>query len=201
MRVQVNLLICAAHDFVAFAMRLWQTCKYAPILWDYSFPRKLGTLFMIIFKTLYLTVRLLALTNNAENAYIYADACVRNETENISAERLCAIAHVESRYIFNAVNNSGHCGSWQQHPKWSLMWGDDCYDNYGRLICRQPGGNGLSCEELLDVYVSARVAARHLNYLYRRNNRNYLCRYAGATGQRCVNYTNSVSRIENEISQ
>ena len=81
------------------------------------------------------------------------------------------------------------------------MWGDDCYDDAGRLTCRQPGGLGVTCEELVDVTTAARVASRHLTYLTRRYHDRALCRYAGATGQRCGQYAAAVARAERYLTR
>ncbi len=81
------------------------------------------------------------------------------------------------------------------------MWGDDCYDDAGRLTCRQPGGLGVTCEELVDVTTAARVASRHLTYLTRRYHGRALCRYAGATGQRCGQYAAAVARAERHLTR
>jgi len=133
-----------------------------------------------------------------EDAGVFARACVRAETPHVSAETLCAVAYVESKHRFRAVNAGGFCGAWQQHPQWSQMWGDDCWEGNERL-CRQPGGEGVSCAELLDVNLAARVAARHLTYLTQRHGERALCRYAGATGERCTRYTTAVARAERLI--
>ena len=150
--------------------------------------------------TLLLTLRIASLLmttgHDATDAHLFAMACTRNATPLVSAERLCAVAFVESKHRARVVNGTGHCGAWQQHPRWSQMWGDDCYDDAGRLTCRQPGGLGVTCEELVDVTTAARVASRHLTYLTRRYHDRALCRYAGATGQRCRDYTAAVRRIE-----
>lgn len=149
--------------------------------------------------TLLLTLRIAALltgTDRLADAPLFASACVRSATPRVSAERLCAVAYVESAYRYRAVNAGGHCGAWQQHPHWSQMWGDDCADG-----CRQPGGAGVTCEELMDVPTAARVAARHLDYLERHPRpRPALCRYAGATGARCEQYTNAVARVESWLA-
>jgi hypothetical protein len=148
-----------------------------------------------VLTTFLLTLRIAALlttTDRLQDAPLFASACVRHATPHVSAERLCAVAYVESAYRYAAVNAGGHCGAWQQHPRWSQMWGDDCADG-----CRQPGGEGVTCEELLDVPTAARVAARHLDYLERHPRpRPALCRYAGASGGRCRDYTNAVARVE-----
>jgi hypothetical protein len=145
--------------------------------------------------TLLLTFRIAILltgTQRIEDAPLFASACVRESTAMVSPARLCAVAFVESGYRYRATNRGGHCGAWQQHPQWSQMWGDDCADG-----CRQPGGAGVTCEELMDVPTAARVASRHLTYLETHpRNRSPLCRYAGATGQRCRDYTAAVRRIE-----
>lgn len=126
----------------------------------------------------------------------FAEVCGREATPYVTAERLCAVAWVESRLRPRVVNSGGHCGAWQQHPRWSQMWGDDCYTNEGTLTCRQPGGAGISCGELTDINTAGRVAARHLHYLTRRYGAGALCRYAGATGLRCARYASRVTKIE-----
>jgi hypothetical protein len=155
--------------------------------------------------TLLLTLRiaslLMATGHDATDAHLFAMACTRNATPLVSAERLCAVAFVESKHRARVVNAGGHCGAWQQHPQWSGMWGDDCYDDAGRLTCMQPGGAGVACEELVDVTVAARVASRHLTYLTRHYHDRALCRYAGATGQRCGRYTAAVARAERHLTR
>jgi hypothetical protein len=145
--------------------------------------------------TFLLTIRIAILltgTQRIEDAPLFASACVRESTAMVSPARLCAVAFVESGYRYRATNRGGPCGAWQQHPQWSQMWGDDCADG-----CRQPGGEGVTCEELLDVPTAARVAARHLDYLERHPRpRPALCRYAGASGGRCRDYTTAVARVE-----
>ena len=129
----------------------------------------------------------------------FAEVCVREATHNTSPQRLCAVAWVESRLRYRATNRGGHCGAWQQHPRWSAMWGDDCWQD-DTLTCRQPGGQGVTCEELMDLTLAARVAARHLTYLTRRYESGALCRYAGATGERCVRYAARVVKVERLLS-
>lgn len=155
--------------------------------------------------TLFLTLRIAALLTSTghdpTDSHLFAMACTRNATELVSAERLCAVAFVESKHRYRAHNAGGHCGAWQQHPAWSQMWGDDCYDGDGRLTCRQPGGLGVTCEELMDVTTAARVASRHLHYLTRRYDRRALCRYAGARGERCTRYVAAVTRAERSLTR
>ena len=154
--------------------------------------------------TLLLTLRIASLLmttgHDATDSHLFAMACVRNATPLVSAERLCAVAFVESKHRARVVNAGGHCGAWQQHPMWSGMWGDDCYDDAGRLTCMQPGGAGVACEELVDVTVAARVASRHLHYLTRRHQGRALCRYAGARGARCSRYVAAVTRAERYLT-
>lgn len=150
--------------------------------------------------TLLLAIRLAVVTGSPD-AFLFAQVCERNATPLVTAERLCSVAYVESRLSYRAHNAGGHCGAWQQHPKWAGMWGDDCYSDSGSLTCRQPGGLGVDCAELLDVTVAGRVAARHLHYLSRRYGSNRsLCRYAGATGERCSRYRNAVIRMERKLT-
>jgi hypothetical protein len=148
---------------------------------------------------LFLTFRialLLAETERVLDAPVFAAACAREATPEVSPARLCAVAFVESRYSYRATNAGGHCGAWQQHPRWSQMWGDDCAEG-----CRQPGGAGVTCGELLDVNLAARVAARHLTYLERHpRNRPPLCRYAGASGPRCESYREAVRNVERALT-
>ena len=155
--------------------------------------------------TFLLTVRIASMLtstgHDATDSHLYALACTRNATPLVSAERLCAVAYVESKHRARAVNAGGHCGAWQQHPAWSGMWGDDCYDDAGRLTCMQPGGDGVACEELVDVTVAARVASRHLHYLTRRHQGRALCRYAGARGERCSRYVAAVARAERALAR
>jgi len=154
---------------------------------------------------LILTLRVAALLTHTghdpSDAHLFALACVRHATPSVSAETLCAVAFVESNPRYRAPNAGGHCGAWQQHPQWSQMWGDDCYDDAGHLTCRQPGGLGVSCEELMDVPTAARIAARHLHYLTRRHGDRALCRYAGARGERCTRYAAAVTRAERHLSR
>jgi hypothetical protein len=155
--------------------------------------------------TLLLTLRIASLLmttgHDATDSHLFAMACTRNATPLVSAERLCAVAFVESKHRARVVNAGGHCGAWQQHPMWSGMWGDDCYDAAGRLTCMQPGGAGVACEELVDVTVAARVASRHLTYLTRRHHDRALCRYAGARGERCGRYVAAVARAERHLTR
>jgi len=150
--------------------------------------------------TILLAIRL-AMVTGSPDAFVFAEVCMDNATPLVSAARLCAVAYVESRLHYRANNSGGHCGAWQQHPMWSGMWGDDCYDDTGRLTCRQPGGLGVACEELVDVTVAARVASRHLHYLTRRYQGRALCRYAGARGERCTRYVAAVARAERYLTQ
>ena len=158
-----------------------------------------------MFTAFLLTLKIAALLtstgHDASDSHLFALACTRNATPLVSAERLCAVAFVESKHRARVVNAGGHCGAWQQHPVWSGMWGDDCYDDAGRLTCMQPGGAGVACEELVDVTVAARVASRHLHYLTRRHQGRALCRYAGARGERCSRYTAAVARAERALSR
>jgi hypothetical protein len=138
---------------------------------------------------------ILAHTERTDDAHLFALACSKEATPHVSAYRLCAVAFVESSFRYDAHNEGGHCGAWQQHPRWSGMWGDDCAEG-----CRQPGGLGVTCEELLDVPTAARVAARHLTYLeLHPRNRSALCRYAGASGARCESYTHRVLNTERRL--
>jgi hypothetical protein len=135
--------------------------------------------------------------HDPSDALLFAETCQREATPLVTAHRLCAVAWVESRLRPRAVNGGGHCGAWQQHPRWSQMWGDDCYTAEGVLTCRQPGGDGVTCGELTgDVNTAGRVAARHLHYLTARYGTGALCRYAGATGVRCIRYASRVRKIE-----
>lgn len=80
---------------------------------------------------------------------------------------LIAVAAVESRWSPHAgcTTPGRACGAYQQIPRLSGMWSDDCWSGPD-LICRQPGGAPLSPGELSgDVYLQTRVAARHLSYL------------------------------------
>lgn len=158
-----------------------------------------------MFDIFMLTIKVLTLLtptgHDAADSHLFALTCARNSTGLVSAERLCAVAFVESRHNYRALNGGGHCGAWQQHPDWSAMWGDDCYDNDGRLTCKQPGGLGLTCGELMDVVTAGRVAARHLHYLTRRHGDRALCRYAGARGERCTRYAAAVARAERHLSR
>jgi len=153
---------------------------------------------------LLLTMRLalaLAPHDRVADAPLLAAVCERYATPLVSAQLLCSVAFVESKGNGRAVNAGGHCGAWQQHPMWSGMWGDDCYRDNGSRVCRQPGGLGVTCEELTDVTLAGRVAARHLHYLASNpRNRSVLCRYSGSTGERCTRYTNAVRRIENRLN-
>ena len=127
------------------------------------------------------------------DALLFARACTtEGRRHNVDPALLCAVAWVESRWTYDATNR-GHCGAWQQSPRWSQMWGDDCWKG-AELACRQPGGAGVTCEELVDVPTAARVAARHLSYLQARYP-DALCRYAGATGERCGRYVEAVERV------
>jgi hypothetical protein len=142
--------------------------------------------------TILLTLRIAALLtttgHDATDAALFAVACTRNATPLVSAERLCAVAFVESKMHHAAVNASGHCGAWQQHPRWTAALSDD--------------GALLECGELTDVTYAARVAARYLDRLERRHHaRPPLCRYAGATGERCANYALAVARVELRLTQ
>jgi hypothetical protein len=159
------------------------------------------------FSVLLLTTRIVSLLTTTghdptPDAFVFAQACIESQTPEVSAQRLCAVAFVESRYKFRAVNSGGHCGAWQQAPRWSQMFGDDCWTPDGRLTCRQPGGEGVVCEELMDVYLAARVAARHLTLIEQRRNEDGLglCRYAGATGERCRHYRTAVARAERHLN-
>lgn len=142
--------------------------------------------------TLLLTLRIAALLtvtgHDATDAALFAAACVRESTPLVSPERLCAVAYVESKMTYRAVNAGGHCGAWQQHPRWTVDFSDDA--------------GPVSCEELMDVPTAARIAARHLTRLEARprGQRTPLCRYAGATGERCRNYTLAVARAERRLS-
>ena len=153
-----------------------------------------------LFLTLRIATLLTTTGHDPVDAALFATVCTRNATALVSAERLCAVAYVESKHRARVVNAGGHCGAWQQHPAWSGMWGDDCYNDAGRLTCRQPGGMGVTCEELVDVTMAARVAARHLHYLTARHRGRALCRYAGARGERCTRYVAAVARAERALS-
>ena len=139
----------------------------------------------------FLTIRIAALLtttgHDAADAALFATACVRESTPLVSPERLCAVAYVESKMTYRAVNAGGHCGAWQQHPRWTVDFSDD---------------GPVSCEELMDVPTAARIAARHLTRLEARprGQRAPLCRYAGATGERCRAYTNAVARAERRLT-
>ena len=125
--------------------------------------------------------------HDASDSHLFAMACTRNATELVSAERLCAVAFVESKMHHDAVNASGHCGAWQQHPRWTADFSDD--------------GAQMDCGELTDVTYAARVAARYLTRLEARHHaRPPLCRYAGATGERCRAYTLAVTRVESRLT-
>jgi hypothetical protein len=142
--------------------------------------------------TILLTLRIAALLtttgHDATDAALYATVCVRESTPLVSPERLCAVAYVESKMTYRAVNAGGHCGAWQQHPRWTRDFGD---------------AGPVSCEELMDVPTAARVAARHLTRLESRprGDRTPLCRYAGATGERCRDYTLAVTRAESRLTR
>lgn len=151
--------------------------------------------------TILLAIRL-AMVTGSPDAFLFAQVCTDNATPLVSAERLCSVAYVESRLNFRAHNAGGHCGAWQQHPTWSGMFGDDCYSDSGQLLCRQPGGLGVECEALMDATLAGRVAARHLHYLTRRHgSTRSLCRYAGATGERCSRYRNAVMSMERKLTE
>ena len=156
-------------------------------------------MFDIFMLTLRVATLLTVTGHDPADAHTFADACMRNATPLVSPERLCAVGFVESKMRYRAHNAGGHCGAWQQHPAWSGMWGDDCYTEDGTLTCRQPGGAGVTCEELMDVTLAARVASRHLHYLTRRHGDRALCRYAGARGERCRRYVTAVLRAERAL--
>ena len=142
--------------------------------------------------TILLTLRIAALLtttgHDATDAALFAVACVRESTALVSPARLCAVAFVESKMHHDAVNASGHCGAWQQHPRWTAALSDD--------------GGVMDCGELIDVTYAARVAARYLDRLERRAHaRPPLCRYAGATGERCRNYATAVARVELRLTR
>ena len=129
----------------------------------------------------------------AHDIWTMAHACATEAPPHgLDPALLCAVAWVESRWSYRATNGH-HCGAWQQSPAWSAMWGDDCWDG-STLLCRQPGGAGVDCEELMDVPTAARVAARHLAYLSARYDRP-LCRYSGSTGINCERYEGAVERV------
>lgn len=79
---------------------------------------------------------------------------------------MLAISEVESTWDRTA--GCGHdgrgCGLYQQVPASSQRWGDDCWDG-STYTCGWRNGEGVSQEELVDVYRATEVAARHLSYL------------------------------------
>lgn len=78
---------------------------------------------------------------------------------------LMAVGYVENRWSPDCGRVA--CGPYQQLARYSQMWGDDCWTD-GRLTCRQPGGAGVTSDQLVkDVRLATRVAARHLRYLIR----------------------------------
>ena len=79
---------------------------------------------------------------------------------------LLAIAEVESGWVRTAgCAHDGHgCGLYQQVPAVSGRWGDDCWSGV-EYVCGWRNGEGVTSEELLDVYRATTTAARHLAYL------------------------------------
>ncbi len=84
---------------------------------------------------------------------------------------MLAVAEVESEWNpFAGRCGDGvrrGCGVYQQVPEYSGMWADKCWHGGGQ-VCGQPGGEPYAAGELLDVYVSTEVAARHLRHLLNR---------------------------------
>jgi len=122
-------------------------------------------------------------------------------TPLVSARLLLAVAWVESTWHHSPNGNPNHCGSWQQNPAVSAMWGDACWKG-SELSCRQPGFAPVDCEELTDQRRAAVVAARHLTYIIaRRGLRGGLCRYHGAAvdSTRCANYMRRVCGALTEV--
>ena len=126
--------------------------------------------------TLLLTLLALLTLTTAERASTPLDVAITVHAAHAIAPRygvdpldLLAIAWVESRYIRTAgcAHPGRGCGIYQQVPRWSGMLGDDCWDG-ADLTCRQPGGEGVAAEELLDVYRATETAARAMRLLQSR---------------------------------
>jgi len=81
---------------------------------------------------------------------------------------LAATGFHESRYFRDSVSSAGAVGPWQQLPRYSGVFSDDCWEG-SRMICRiYDTLSPIPVSELRDSYTSALVAARHLTYLYNR---------------------------------
>jgi hypothetical protein len=124
---------------------------------------------------------------------------------DIEPELLIAVSFVETRWNYNVPCRNRHsaCGLYQQIPKYSGMWVDECWDDKNQLICRQPGLQPYAAAELLDIYRATRVASRHLSYLRNRYENQALSRYN--RGRRYndeigLRYHQKVTRIYNLLS-
>jgi soluble lytic murein transglycosylase-like protein len=123
-----------------------------------------------------------------EEAGEYAKAIFEASQETgVDPYVLTAMAFVESRFIRTRVSAVGAVGAWQQLPRYSGVFGDGCWEG-PHMICRVYA-DVSPVDNLTDPYVGARVAARHLTYLYNRyedssltpheNMRNALAHYNG----------------------
>jgi hypothetical protein len=128
------------------------------------------------------------------DAWTLANAVESAATPLVSARLLLAVGFVESTWHHSPDGNTRHCGTWQQNPAYSAMWGDACWKG-DESSCRQPGSAPVDCEELTDQFRAAVIAARHLTYtIERRGLIGGLCRYHGAPSdsERCRSYTRRV---------
>ena len=111
---------------------------------------------------------------SAENAprdawtvWTVVDAAHRIAPEyDLDPALLLAVSEVESTWSRTAgCDHDGRgCGLYQQVPASSQRWGDDCWQG-PTYVCAWRNGEGVTREELVDVYRATEVAARHLSYL------------------------------------
>ena len=137
----------------------------------------------------------------AWDVYTIVDAAYRIAPQyGLDPALMLAVAEVESTWSPRAgCARPGHgCGVYQQVPRWSGMWADECWDG-ATLTCRQPGGAPLSIPELQDVYRATEVAARHLSYLRARYPHSWIGAYNRGVGRRNdavgMRYTARVMRV------